>query len=195
MYFSDFTRQYYGNDAEANRTQTHAPVHPEHITQQPDENSLNVNNIFGGNMSKFFDFHKSQQQIHQQYINGQSQISNVDSHRLAIFLENNRTNPSVFDNGNYYSVFEVNITIFIITFSIKGILSQQAQLQKQRFMGNFEKTVSTTYTYIKVENIDLHKLKNNTCHHNSSYTWENILFLCSVAPSICYNTLNLIFKI
>ncbi|XP_030246441.1 uncharacterized protein LOC115565424 [Drosophila navojoa] len=96
-------------------------MHPQHITQQPDENSLNVNNTFVGNMSKFFDFHKSQQQIHQQYINGQSQKSNVDSHRLTIFLENNRPNSSVFDNG---------------------ILSQQAQLQKQRFMGTFEKTSS-----------------------------------------------------
>ncbi|KRG03887.1 CCR4-NOT transcription complex subunit 4 isoform X2 [Drosophila mojavensis] len=135
---TDFPRQYYANDVEANRTQTLVPIHPQHITQQPDENSLNVNNIFGGNMSKFFDFHKSQQQIHQQYINGQSQISNVDSHRLALFLENNRPNTSVFDNG---------------------ILSQQAQLQKQRFMANFEKTVSIRLLKHKRDLLNLWKMK------------------------------------
>lgn len=98
--FIDFPSHYYSADNEANRTQIHAAVHPQHIVQQPDENPNYVNNIFGGNMSKFFDFHKSQQQIHQQYINGQSLLSNSDSHRLAIFLENNRANPAVFDNGN-----------------------------------------------------------------------------------------------
>ncbi|EDV98858.1 GH13370 [Drosophila grimshawi] len=97
---------------DANRSQPHPPaVHPPHLAPQPDENPLN--NIFG-NMSKFFDFHKSQQQIHQQYMNGH-QLS--DSHRLALFLENGRA----FDNG---------------------ILSQQSQLQKQRLMGAFDKTSS-----------------------------------------------------
>ncbi|XP_030556601.1 putative uncharacterized protein DDB_G0291608 isoform X1 [Drosophila novamexicana] len=118
---NDFPSHYYSADNEANRTQIHAAVHPQHIVQQPDENPNYVNNIFGGNMSKFFDFHKSQQQIHQQYINGQSLLSNSDSHRLAIFLENNRANPAVFDNG---------------------ILAQQSLMQKQRLMGNFDKTSS-----------------------------------------------------
>jgi len=81
-------------------SQPHGNLPQHHLLQQPDENQLNVNNAFGGNMSKFFDFHKSQQQLHQQYINGHSLLNNGDSHRLAVFLENSRVNPSPFENGN-----------------------------------------------------------------------------------------------
>lgn len=76
---------------------------PPHLMQQqqPEENQLNMNNVFGGNMSKFFDFHKSQQQLHHQYMNGHSMLNNGDSHRLAVFLENSRVNPSLIDSGKY----------------------------------------------------------------------------------------------
>ncbi|XP_062139427.1 LOW QUALITY PROTEIN: uncharacterized protein LOC133848062 [Drosophila sulfurigaster albostrigata] len=113
----DFPSHFHGNTVDGSRP-AHGPVPQQHLLQQPDENQLNVNNLFGGNMSKFFDFHKSQQQLHQQYINGHSMLNNADSHRLAVFLENSRVNPSLFDNG---------------------MLNQQAQVQKQRLMGAFDK--------------------------------------------------------
>ncbi|KAM8715438.1 hypothetical protein ACLKA7_002485 [Drosophila subpalustris] len=115
---ADFPSHFHSNTVDGNRSQPHGPLPQQHLLQQPDESLLNVNNIFGGNMSKFFDFHKSQQQVHQHYINGHSLLNNGDSHRLAVFLENSRANPSLFDNG---------------------ILNQQPQVQKQRLMGAFDK--------------------------------------------------------
>lgn len=100
---SDFPGHFPNSAVDANRTpQPHGPPpmqhQPPHLMQQqqqqPEENQLNMNNVFGGNMSKFFDFHKSQQQMHHQYMNGHSMLNNGDSHRLAVFLEN-----SLIDSG------------------------------------------------------------------------------------------------
>lgn len=88
--------------------QLHQPNHSEHILG---------NNLFGTNMSKFFDFHKNQQQqqIQQQFMLNGGSIGNAnnapfnDHLRLNSLLENNRINSQS-----------------------NSLLATQQQLQKQR---------------------------------------------------------------
>ncbi|KAH8353161.1 hypothetical protein KR084_009359 [Drosophila pseudotakahashii] len=103
------------NNLDFNRVQAHALLQQQLLQQQTGEN------LFGGNMSKFFDFHKSQQQSHHQYLNGHPPQMNGNSavpepQRVAAFLENNRLNSPFVENG---------------------LINSQQQPQK-RMMGMFE---------------------------------------------------------
>ncbi|KRG00403.1 uncharacterized protein Dwil_GK28091 [Drosophila willistoni] len=68
-------------------------------------------------MTKFFDFHKGQQQLHHQYLNGHttlyntSNVSVTEPHRLATFLENGRPNTSFSDN-NLFQVQKQRVGVF-----------------------------------------------------------------------------------
>ncbi|XP_030384062.1 putative uncharacterized protein DDB_G0277255 [Scaptodrosophila lebanonensis] len=106
----------YSNNVDLTRAQAQALVqqHSQLLQQQPRDNMLCHSGFFGGNMTKFFDFHKSQQQLqHHHYLNSHSPQIN----RNAAFLENGRLNPQLVDNG---------------------ILTPQSQVQKQRLHGMFE---------------------------------------------------------
>ncbi|KPU73904.1 uncharacterized protein Dana_GF15780, isoform F [Drosophila ananassae] len=113
---NDFLSHFQANPLELNRVQAHALLQQQLLQQQPGEN------VFGGNMSKFFDFHKSQQQSHHPYLNGHTPQLNgngavPDPQRVANFMENNRLNSPFVENG---------------------LINAQQQPQKQRLMGMFE---------------------------------------------------------
>ncbi|XP_055908926.1 protein kinase 4 isoform X3 [Eupeodes corollae] len=88
--------------------------------QQTDH--LLSNNLFGTNMSRFFDFHKNQQQqqqLHQFVVNGHGNNSQINDHaRMASLLENNRINSQFLDHTN-------------------GLIGQQP-VQKQRLAGKYD---------------------------------------------------------
>ncbi|XP_017075620.2 putative uncharacterized protein DDB_G0268364 isoform X2 [Drosophila eugracilis] len=111
---NDFLNQFQPNSLDMNRA--HALIQQQLLQQQTGEN------LFGGNMSKFFDFHKSQQQSHHQYLNGHPPQINGNNavsepQRVAAFLENNRLNSPFVENG---------------------LINSQQQPQKPRMMGMFE---------------------------------------------------------
>ncbi|XP_017042824.1 uncharacterized protein LOC108089194 isoform X2 [Drosophila ficusphila] len=113
---NDVLSHFQANSLDLNRVQAHALLQQQLLQQQTGEN------LFGGNMSKFFDFHKSQQQSHHQYLNGHQPQINGNSavpepQRVPAFLENNRLNSPFVENG---------------------LLNSQQQAQKQRMMGMFE---------------------------------------------------------
>ncbi|KAI8043337.1 hypothetical protein M5D96_004666 [Drosophila gunungcola] len=113
---NDFLSHFQANSLDLNRVQAHALLQQQLLQQQTGEN------LFGGNMSKFFDFHKNQQQSHHQYLNGHPPQMNGNSavpepQRVAAFLENNRLNSPFVENG---------------------LINSQQQPQKQRMMGMFE---------------------------------------------------------
>uniref|UniRef100_A0A6P4EHB9 CCR4-NOT transcription complex subunit 4 n=1 Tax=Drosophila rhopaloa TaxID=1041015 RepID=A0A6P4EHB9_DRORH len=119
---NDFLSHFQANSLDLNRVQAHALLQQQLLQQQTGEN------LFGGNMSKFFDFHKSQQQSHHQYLNGHPPQMNGNStvpepQRVAAFLENNRLNSPFVENG---------------------LINSQQQPQKQRMMGMFENLPSNT---------------------------------------------------
>ncbi|XP_070068698.1 PHD finger protein rhinoceros isoform X2 [Drosophila takahashii] len=112
---NDILSHFQANNLDFNRVQAHALLQQQLLQQQSGEN------LFGGNMSKFFDFHKSQQQSHHQYLNGHPPQINGNSavpepQRVAAFLENNRLNSPFVENG---------------------LINSQQQPQK-RMMGMFE---------------------------------------------------------
>ncbi|KMY89520.1 uncharacterized protein LOC6731811 isoform X2 [Drosophila simulans] len=114
---NDFLSHFQANSLDLNRAQAHAILQQQILQQQAGEN------LFGGNMSKFFDFHKSQQQSHHQYLNGHPPQINgngavPEPQRVAASLESNRLNSPFVENGL--------------------INSQQQQQQKQRMMGMYE---------------------------------------------------------
>ncbi|XP_037708601.1 uncharacterized protein LOC119546413 isoform X2 [Drosophila subpulchrella] len=113
---NDFLSHFQANSIDLNRVQAQALLHQQLLQQQTGEN------LFGGNMSKFFDFHKIQQQSHHQYLNGHPPQINGNSavpepQRVAAFLENNRLNSPFVENG---------------------LINSQQQPQKPRMMGMFE---------------------------------------------------------
>ncbi|XP_022228616.1 uncharacterized protein LOC111078311 isoform X2 [Drosophila obscura] len=101
------------------------PALQHQVQQNTGENAISPNNAFGGNMSKFFDFHKSQQQSHQypyghsNQINGNAAVS--DPQRVTSLLENSRLNSPYVETGP----------------------NTKSQIQKQRLIGMFE-TLSQT---------------------------------------------------
>ncbi|XP_055853582.1 putative uncharacterized protein DDB_G0271606 isoform X2 [Episyrphus balteatus] len=84
------------------------------------------NNLFGTNMSRFFDFHKNQQQqqqLHQFVVNGHGNNGQLNDHaRMASLLENNRINSQFLDHTN-------------------GLIGQQP-VQKQRLTGKYDPMVT-----------------------------------------------------
>ncbi|XP_017151388.1 uncharacterized protein LOC108161605 isoform X1 [Drosophila miranda] len=114
---ADILSHFRGNNSiDANRIQ----VLQHQLQQNTGENGLSANNAFGGNMSKFFDFHKSQQQSHQypyghaNQVTGNADVS--DQQRVTSLLENGRQNSPYVETG----------------------LNTKSQTQKQRLIGMFE---------------------------------------------------------
>nr|NP_001188776.1 CCR4-NOT transcription complex subunit 4, isoform H [Drosophila melanogaster]ADV37026.1 CCR4-NOT transcription complex subunit 4, isoform H [Drosophila melanogaster] len=104
------------------RAQANAIIQQQLLQQHAGEN------LFGGNMSKFFDFHKSQPQSHHQYLNGHPPQINgngavPEPQRVAASLESNRLNSPFVENGLINSQQQQQ---------------QQQQQQKQRMMGMYE---------------------------------------------------------
>ncbi|XP_017025820.1 uncharacterized protein Cnot4 isoform X2 [Drosophila kikkawai] len=116
---NDFLSHFQGNSLDLNRAQAHALLQQQLLQQQQQQAG---DNLFGGNMSKFFDFHKTQQQssAHHPYLNGHNtpQMNGNEPQRVAAFMENNRLNSSPFVEN--------------------GLINSQQQPQKQRLMGMFE---------------------------------------------------------
>ncbi|XP_020807161.1 putative uncharacterized protein DDB_G0271606 isoform X2 [Drosophila serrata] len=117
---NDFLSHFQGNSLDLNRAQAHALLQQQLLQQQQHQQA--GDNLFGGNMSKFFDFHKTQQQssAHHPYLNGHNtpQMNGNEPQRVAAFMENNRLNSSLFVEN--------------------GLINSQQQPQKQRLMGMFE---------------------------------------------------------
>ncbi|XP_037957103.1 putative mediator of RNA polymerase II transcription subunit 26 isoform X2 [Teleopsis dalmanni] len=90
-------------------------------SDHPSEQSSNA--LFGNtNMSKFFDFHKNQQQIHQQFgINANGLGTLNEQLRIASLIENNRINSQFLDQTPN-----------------SLMLHQQQQLQKQRLNSKYD---------------------------------------------------------
>ncbi|KAH8282201.1 hypothetical protein KR054_006109 [Drosophila jambulina] len=119
---NDFLSHFQGNSLDLNRAQAHALLQQQLLQQQQQQQQQAGDNLFGGNMSKFFDFHKTQQQssAHHPYLNGHNtpQMNGNEPQRVPAFLENNRLNSSPFVEN--------------------GLINSQQQPQKQRLMGMFE---------------------------------------------------------
>ncbi|KAH8287937.1 hypothetical protein KR018_008446 [Drosophila ironensis] len=132
--FADFLSHFQANSLDLNRVQAHALLQQQLLQQQPGDN------VFGGNMSKFFDFHKSQQQTHHQYHNGHTPQLNGNSavpepQRVAAFMENNRLNSPFVENGKLTITKSLTLLVIVI---VLGLINSQQQPQKQRLMGMFE---------------------------------------------------------
>ncbi|BFF95018.1 transcription factor SPT20 homolog [Drosophila madeirensis] len=114
--FADILSHFRGNSVDINRVQ--ALQHQ--MQQNAGENGITPNNAFGGNMSKFFDFHKSQQQSHQYPYGHTSQINGNldvnDTQRATSLLENTRLNAPYVETGP----------------------NTKSHIQKQRLIGMFE---------------------------------------------------------
>ncbi|KAH8249789.1 hypothetical protein KR032_012375 [Drosophila birchii] len=107
---NDFLSHFQGNSLDLNRAQAHALLQQQLLQQQQQQQQQAGDNLFGGNMSKFFDFHKTQQQssAHHPYLNGHNtpQLNGNDPQRMAAFMENNRLNASPFvENGMKTKLF------------------------------------------------------------------------------------------
>ncbi|XP_068149465.1 putative uncharacterized protein DDB_G0285119 [Drosophila tropicalis] len=108
------------NENNVGRAHTHALLQQQQqiLNQhlQAGESGL-TQGLYGGNMTKFFDFHKGQQQLHHQYLSGHTTLHNTSNvtvtepHRHATFLENSRPNSSFSDN-NLFQVQKQRVGLF-----------------------------------------------------------------------------------